>query len=87
MLDQWLMFGATIVGMFGSVWSVGWWIAKKLTKFENRLFELERDKWGLAAESEYALRTALANPGLRVPDPRNPGRYIESGERYATPIE
>lgn len=30
------------------------------------------DKYTLSAASENALRTAIENPGMRVPDPRNP---------------
>lgn len=37
-------------------------------------FELE--SYSLAAASEVALRTAIENPGVRVPDPRNPDRLI-----------
>lgn len=34
------------------------------------------DRYTLTMAAENALRTALENPGMRVPDPRNPGSVI-----------
>lgn len=34
------------------------------------------DRFTLTAVAEQALREAVANPGHRVPDPRNPGQFF-----------
>jgi len=34
------------------------------------------DRYTLTAASEKALRTAIENPGMRVPDPRDPSEII-----------
>lgn len=44
--------------------------------FYGRLASLERDHYGITAASEQALRQAIANPGHRVPDPRDPNKLI-----------
>lgn len=38
--------------------------------------DLKADRYTLPMASEDAMREALANPGHRVPDPRNPGQYF-----------
>lgn len=35
------------------------------------------DRFTLTMKAEDALRTAIANPGLRIPDPKNPGKYLQ----------
>lgn len=37
---------------------------------------IQDDKYTLSSASEYALRLAIANPGMKVPDPRVPDRVI-----------
>lgn len=56
---------------------------EKFGEFDSRMVELTRTIEGLkttaytkAEASELALRTAIANPGLRVPDPRESGKII-----------
>lgn len=63
-----------------------WWFSQQLSQFRNELVtmsgrisqgEAEVAKaYTLAAASEVALRMALENPGLRVPDPRDPSQLI-----------
>lgn len=36
-----------------------------------------KDNWTLPMQSEFAARQAIANPGQKVPDPRNPGQFFE----------
>jgi len=36
-----------------------------------------KDAYPMAAASEQALRMAIENPGIKVPDPRNPRDIIE----------
>lgn len=38
--------------------------------------EALEDRYTLTAASERALRTAIENPGMRVPDPRDPNTII-----------
>jgi len=48
-------------------------------KVSTAVNQLQRDVAGsytLAAASEQALRMAIENPGLRVPDPRDPSKII-----------
>lgn len=60
------------------------WAAQSLkSKIEVRLDEnsaglalLKSEMYPLAVASEQALRTAIENPGMRVPDPRDPNRII-----------
>lgn len=35
------------------------------------------DRFTLTAASEQALRHAILNPGVKVPDPRNPGKFFQ----------
>lgn len=63
----------TVIGVgFASTWKV----SAAVAKVEQRLAEVETDRYTLSAASEQALRTAMENPGLRVPDPRNPGQVF-----------
>jgi hypothetical protein len=48
-------------------------IDNRLAKVENKV----ADQYTLAVASEVALRTAIENPGMRVPDPRDPNRIIQ----------
>ena len=41
-----------------------------------QLEEAKDERYRMTNASEDALRMAMENPGLRVPDPRNPGRVL-----------
>lgn len=45
-------------------------------KISDTLGRLTSDRFTLTAASEQALRWAIENPGLRVPDPRDPSKII-----------
>jgi hypothetical protein len=52
----------------------------KISNLSDRVASSEAKESGvytLAAASEQALRMAIENPGMRVPDPRDPQRIIE----------
>lgn len=66
----------TIVAILSSAGAAVWRISTVLGHFENRIVELERDRYPLSVASENALRMAIENPGMRVPDPRDPNRVI-----------
>lgn len=75
--------GIAVVVLFAAVGGV-WWLAALLADIRAQLKTLgERAEEAMTIERavEVALRTAMANPGLRVADPRNPGEffYIENG--------
>lgn len=56
--------------------ALGWRGATLLGRIEGRLATVEQDRYSLTAASEQALRMALENPGLAVPDPRDPKNII-----------
>lgn len=68
--------------------SATWWFSAQLADFKRELSvltgrivqnESELPKlFSLAAASEQALRMAIENPGLRIPDPRDPNRIIQA---------
>lgn len=41
-------------------------------QMQQDLDEFDRDRYTLPMAAEKALRTAILNPGMRVPDPRDP---------------
>ena len=57
-----------------------WWVAKTLGKINTQIKDMS-EKWNnsftLEKASEQALRMAIENPGMRVPDPRDPTKIIE----------
>lgn len=74
--------GGIVVAIFGAAA----WLHNLVTKVEAsleaiavRLKALEDSKPGnytLAGAAEHALRMAIENPGMRVPDPRDPSKII-----------
>ena len=42
----------------------------------NQIEEFQENNYNLAAASEQAFREAMANPGHKVPDPRDPSQII-----------
>jgi len=51
-------------------------IEVELKQLRTDLNSFSGDRFTAAMASEQALRTAMANPGMRVPDPRNPGQFF-----------
>lgn len=56
----------------GTAWSTAWAISTKLSDIDAKLEEV----YTLSAAAEQALRMAIKNPGMRVPDPRDPNKII-----------
>lgn len=70
---------AVILFVGGGAWKASAFasgIEVELKSLRGDLTTLAGDRFTLAMASEQALRTAMANPGLRVPDPRNPGQFF-----------
>jgi hypothetical protein len=56
-------------------------------KIDARITRLEAasgNAYTLTMAAEQALRTAIANKGLHVADPRNPGQYISTASTSVT---
>ena len=53
----------------------------KLEDINNRLIELENDTYTKSAAAEQALRTAMENPGIRIPDPRDQSKVFHVPHR------
>lgn len=51
-----------------------------LLTIRRDLRDLKKNSYTMAAACEHALRMKVANPGLRIPDPRHPDRLIGGGE-------
>lgn len=63
----------------GSIWRFAGRVDEVTRQTEQVNVKLESMKSEMFTQSqaaEQALRTAMLNPGLRVPDPRNPGQVI-----------
>jgi len=72
-----IAFGTAIVSTgIGATW----FLSAQLARYESRLDSVEakivEDRYTLTMASEKALRTAIENPGMRVPDPREPSKII-----------
>lgn len=52
------------------------WITKAMARMTSRIERLEADHYTRSEAEAAALRMAIANPGMSVPDPRNPGKLI-----------
>jgi len=61
------------VGILAFLFATAAW-ANSIT---NRLETAMTDRFTLTQASEQALRHAIANPGIRVPDPRSPGLFFQ----------
>lgn len=82
-----LGLAATIVSVgMGSTWLVARAIGDVKTEVASKVGAIDTSINGIKAEvenritiaaaSEQALRMAIENPGMRVPDPRDPNRII-----------
>lgn len=54
-----------------------WRISSVVSGLKTRLEDLEKDQFGMSQAAELALRQAIANPDMRVPDPRKPNELIQ----------
>ena len=54
------------------------WITRSMAKLTARVERLEADHYTRSEAEAAALRMAIANPGMSVPDPRNPGQLISA---------
>jgi len=67
------------ISFIGGTWKLALVMNTMTTQIINLHDDLENVKsnsYTLSRASEQALRTALENPSLRVPDPRDPNKLI-----------
>lgn len=83
-ISLWTAVG-TLGTSIGGAATATWWFAGKLADLQRgqvaldeKLDRMVGERYTVSAAAEQALRMALENPGLRVPDPRDPSRIIES---------
>lgn len=73
------------IGLVVSIVGGAVWFGVLLTKINARLRKLEGDIYTKSEAAEHALRLAIANPGHRVPDPRNPDTFLPVVEASSCP--
>lgn len=67
----------SIIGGLGSLGTAGVWrAASTLTEISRDIRDLKSNSITRSEASDLALRAAMENPGLRVPDPRNPSQIL-----------
>lgn len=74
--NSWRPLLVFAVSIIGTATSATWYLSAKINTFEHRMLVVETDRYTLTMASERALREAIENPGLRVPDPRDPNKII-----------
>lgn len=60
------------------------WIVRTTEDLRLQIKQIVKDNYTMSSASEDALREAIANPGHRVPDPRNPGQIFEAEKQEAS---
>ena len=71
---------ALVIFVGGGAWQASNFAADIKTQIaglRRDITTLSEEQMSMAKASENALRMAMANPGVRVPDPRNPGQFFE----------
>lgn len=76
--------GVTI-GLAVIVVSCAVWIVTRISKIDSRLKTLEDEHYTKAEAEAHALRLALENPQMNVPDPRNPGQLLRPRHEPESP--
>ena len=85
--NEWKPLVVFICSLVVSAMSLVWYLSAqkalidtRMAVLENQLVELseaiQADRYTLTQAAERALRSAIENPGLRVPDPRDPHTII-----------
>lgn len=77
--DTKVTIGVVFIALSGAVTGT-WWLGAQIAQLNNRLDRLDSligDRFSMTQASETALRLAMENPGMRVPDPRDPSQVIE----------
>lgn len=53
-----------------------------MRNLDARVSAIENNRFRISDAAEVALRTAIENPKMRVPDPRDPSKIIVVGEPH-----
>lgn len=64
---------AIVLTLIGCTWRLSMIYGEMKTDVEKVMI----DRYTLSMASEQAMRHAMANPGIMVPDPRSPGQYFK----------
>lgn len=56
-----------------------------MKNLDARVSAIEANRFRISDAAEVALRTAIENPSMRVPDPRDPSKIIAVGRPAAAP--
>ena len=83
----WVPIIVIVCSMATTGLGTAWWMGKSFQSYRVEMRDLKKeleglkvdvtaDRYTLTAASEKALRTAIENPGMRVPDPREPSKII-----------
>lgn len=70
------MIGGAIWILYGHISRGHSEIKAEIANISNRIQTLERDNYTKPEAEAHALRLALNNPHLRVPDPRDPTQIL-----------
>ena len=80
---EWATFAVYIGPICGTIMGASYFLGGKAEKLQRDMqdqrldFEaLKSETYTLPMAAEQALRMAIENPGMRVPDPRNPNEVI-----------
>jgi hypothetical protein len=66
----------SVIAILGAIAAGSWRAATVLGDIRRDLQALTANAYTMDRASEVALRTALENPGQRVPNPRDPSQII-----------
>jgi hypothetical protein len=89
-------FAAVLVVGIGATWTLASILLSQFNAIHvqvhditSALGDVKTNAFTLAAASEHSLRTAIENPGLRVPDPRDPSKVfvVDVGKRTGEPAK
>ena len=67
----------TAGGLLVAVVGGALYLKGELSSLRNDLTTIQKDQYTMSMAVEQAFRMAVANPGMKVPDPRSPGNIIE----------
>jgi Pyruvate/2-oxoacid:ferredoxin oxidoreductase gamma subunit len=68
-----------VIAIITAIVGCTYWLSNRLSSIDSRLSRLEENHYTVAEAEAHALRLALENPSINVPDPRNPGELLRVG--------
>lgn len=78
-----LAFGLALISIVSTGMGATWFLKGEFSEIhttveqiQHDVEEFDKDRYTLTMASEKALREAIANPGHKIPDPREPSKLI-----------